>query len=158
MIDYPKYKKILFCTDFSENCDLAFGYAYGIAKRDDGALYIIHVIPTVSSYVESYLGGDQWKKIEENNWKEIDRMLEEKYLSQIEDRSRVRAVVKSGREDEEILDFAKKESVDIIIVGTQGRTGIRHAFLGSVAEKIVRRSFVPVFVIPCKKRRMYDER
>jgi len=35
MIEYPKYKKVLFCTDFSENADHAFEFAYGIAKRDE---------------------------------------------------------------------------------------------------------------------------
>jgi nucleotide-binding universal stress UspA family protein len=45
MIEYPKYKKVLFCTDFSENSDYAFEFAYGIAKRDEGLLYILHVIP-----------------------------------------------------------------------------------------------------------------
>ena len=45
MIDYPKYKKVLFCTDFSKNSDCAFDYAFGIAKRDEGVLYILHVTP-----------------------------------------------------------------------------------------------------------------
>ena len=40
MVEYPKYKKVLFCTDFSENADYAFDFAYGIAKRDEGILYI----------------------------------------------------------------------------------------------------------------------
>ena len=40
MIEYLKYKKVLFCTDFSENSDYAFEFAYGIAKRDEGLLYI----------------------------------------------------------------------------------------------------------------------
>jgi len=42
MIEYPHYKKVLFCTDFSENADYAFDFAYGIAKRDEGFLYILH--------------------------------------------------------------------------------------------------------------------
>jgi nucleotide-binding universal stress UspA family protein len=161
MIDYPKYKKVLFCTDFSENCDIAFGYAFGIAKRDGSALYILHVMPSPNNYphyVEGYLSSGEWEKIAENNRKEIDKNFEEKYLNKIKDKSNVHVVIKSGREDEEIIEFAKKENVDIIIVGTQGRKGISHAFLGSVAEKIVRQSLVPVFVIPCKKRRMYDQR
>ena len=161
MIDYPKYKKVLFCTDFSENCDIAFGYAFGIAKRDGSALYILHVMPSPNNYphyVEGYLSSEEWAKIEKNNREAIDKNFEEKYLSQIKDKSNVHVVVKSGREDEEILEFAKKEKVDIIIVGTQGRKGISHAFLGSVAEKIVRRSPFPVYVIPCKKRKMYDQR
>jgi nucleotide-binding universal stress UspA family protein len=160
MIDYPKYKKVLFCTDFSENCDIAFGYAFGIAKRDGGDLYILHVMPSPNNYpnyVENYLGRKEWDKIEENNRKEIDKTIQEKYLNQVKDKSTVHVVVKAGREDEEIINFANKEKIDIIIIGTQGRSGILHAFLGSVAEKVVRRSLVPVFVIPCKKRRMYDK-
>jgi nucleotide-binding universal stress UspA family protein len=49
MIEYPKYKKVLFCTDFSENSDYAFEFAYGIAKRDEGLLYILHVIPELKT-------------------------------------------------------------------------------------------------------------
>ncbi|NIO20880.1 MAG: universal stress protein, partial [Candidatus Aenigmarchaeota archaeon] len=47
--------------------------------------------------------------------------------------------------------FAKKEKVDLIVMGTHGRTGIEHLFCGSVAEKVVRRSPFPVFVIPFNK-------
>ena len=161
MMAYPKYKKVLFCTDFSENCDLAFGYAFGIADRDGGILYIMHVMPSPDvypQYVKGYLGSEEWEKIEANNRKTIEKNFEEKYLNQIKDKSHVKVVIKSGREDEEILEFADKEKVDIIVVGTQGRTGVLHAFLGSVAEKIVRRSIVPVYVIPCKKRKKYDKR
>ena len=44
-MEYPKYKKVLFYADFSENADHAFDFAYGIAKRDEGLLYFFHVIP-----------------------------------------------------------------------------------------------------------------
>ncbi len=160
MIDYPKYKKVLFCADFSENSDIAFGYAFGIAKRDEGTLYILHVMASPEvypQYVKGYLSSEEWVKIEENHRKTVEQRFEEKYLSQVKDKSWVKTIIRSGREDEEILDFAKKEGVDLIIIGTQGRTGIFHAFLGSVAEKVVRRSMVPVFVIPCKKRKLYDQ-
>ena len=44
MKHYSRYKKILFCTDFSESSDRAFEYAYGVAKRDGSLLYILHVM------------------------------------------------------------------------------------------------------------------
>ncbi|MBW1716060.1 MAG: universal stress protein [Deltaproteobacteria bacterium] len=44
MIEYPKYKKVLFCTDFSENADYAFEFACGIAKRDEGVLYMQRIL------------------------------------------------------------------------------------------------------------------
>jgi hypothetical protein len=44
-MEYPLYKKVLFCTDFSKNADYSFEFSYGIARRDEGLLYILHVTP-----------------------------------------------------------------------------------------------------------------
>jgi nucleotide-binding universal stress UspA family protein len=154
MIEYPKYKKVLFCTDFSENSDCAFDYAFGVAKRDDAVLYILHVIPTDphETYLNDYLTKEDWHKIKVTLQEDLDKKYNDQYLSQIKDKTKVKIVTKSGREDEEILKFARKEKIDIIVMSTHGRTGIKHVFLGSVAEKTIRHSPIPVFVIPCKER------
>lgn len=57
----------------------------------------------------------------------------------------------SGKEDDEIIKFAKEEQVDIIVMGTHGKTGVARVYFGSVAEKVFRRSPIPVFTIPCGK-------
>jgi nucleotide-binding universal stress UspA family protein len=154
MIEYPKYKKVLFCTDFSKNSDCAFDYAFGVAKRDDSILYIMHVIPDNPKeiYHDMYVNKKNLEKIKANIQKNLEKLFEEKYLSQIKDRSNVRVVIMSGRESEEILKFVRKEKIDLITIGTHGRTGIKYAVFGSVAEKIVRRSPIPVFIIPLEKR------
>ena len=154
MIEYPKYKKVLFCTDFSENSDTALDYAFGVAKRDEGMLYILHVIPSNphQSFSEIYLTEEDQKRIQAAIKEDLDKRYEDQYLSQIKDKAKVEIVTKSGREDEEILKFTQKQNIDIIVIGTHGRTGIEHVFFGSVAEKIIRNSPVPVFVIPCKKK------
>jgi nucleotide-binding universal stress UspA family protein len=153
--DYPKYKKVLFCTDFSECSDLAFDYASGTAKRDDGFLYILHVIPTQNIHqYDTKLFGDTevLNRIQKLARKEIDKNCEEKYLNKIEDKSKVTFVVREGHEDEEIMNFAKNENIDLIVVGTHCRTGINRALLGSVAGKIIRHSqSIPVFIIPGTK-------
>ena len=66
MMEYPKYKKVLFCTDFSENSDYAFEFAFGIAKRDDGLLYILHVIPRIPNQemLKTYVPMDTWVNIQ----------------------------------------------------------------------------------------------
>ena len=152
MIDYPKYKKVLFCTDFSKISDCAFDYAFGIAKRDEGVLYILHAIPmTPQQYnLETYFTKEQLDKIKATLQEDLEKMFNDKYLNHIKDKTKVKIVTESGREDEKILEFAQREKIDIIVIGTHGRTGIEHVFLGSVAEKIIRRSPIPVFVIPCK--------
>ena len=156
MIDYPKYKKVLFCTDFSKISDCAFDYAFGIAKRDDAVLYILHVIPPprpMYGYGEAaYLTQEQWDKIEEDGKKYREGLFNDKYLNHIMDKGKVKTVTKSGREDDEILKFIQNEKIDVMVIGTHGRTGMEHVFLGSVAEKIIRRSPIPVFVIPCKDK------
>ena len=154
MMEYPKYKKVLFCTDFSENSDYAFEFAFGIAKRDDGFLYILHVIPHIPNQemLRGYVSEDILRNIQKDLEQELDDNYKEHYTKKIEDAVRFQVVTKSGREDEEILKFAKDEKVDIIVVGTHGKTGIEHVFFGSVAEKVLRRSPFPLFVIPCKKK------
>ena len=154
MIEYPKYKKVLFCTDFSENADYAFEFAYGIAKRDEGIFYILHVIPynPHQGYAESFINTEDLKKIQKAVEEDTANNYKERYEKKIEEGIPYEFVTKSGREDEEILTFAKQEHVDIIVMGTHGKTGIEHVFFGSVAEKILRHSPFPVFVIPDKKK------
>ena len=154
MMEYPKYKKVLFCTDFSENSDYAFEFAFGIAKRDEGFLYILHVIPHIPNQemLRGYVSEDTLSNIEKDLEQELEDNYKEHYTKKIEDEVRFEVVTKSGREDEEILKFAKDEKVDIIVVGTHGRTGIEHVFFGSVAEKVLRHSPFPLFVIPCRKK------
>ncbi len=154
MIEYPKYKKVLFCTDFSENSDCAFDYAFGVAKRDEGMLYILHVIPDIPNqyYSALYSNRENFKKIKKAIQENIEERYHDQYLSHIKDKTKVQIVTRSGNEDEEILKFIRKEAIDIIVMGTHGRTGLKHVFLGSVAEKIIRRSPIPVFIIPCKEK------
>jgi len=154
MIEYPKYKKVLFCTDFSENSDYAFDFAFGIAKRDEGVLYILHVIPhnPYRTFAEHVITMEDLEKIQKSMEEYLDDNYTERYVKKIGNEITYELVIKSGREDEEILKFAKQEKVDIIVVGTHGRTGIEHVLFGSIAEKVLRRSPFPVFVIPCKKK------
>jgi len=153
-MEYPKYKKVLFCTDFSENADYAFEFAYGIAKRDEGLLYILHVIPANphQAYAESYIGKETVEKIYKEFEEDLANNYKQHYIKKIDSGVKFEIVTKSGREDDEIIKFAKKEKADIVVVGTHGKTGIEHVFFGSVAEKVLRHSPFPVFVIPCKKK------
>jgi len=154
MMKYPKYKKVLFCTDFSENADYAFEFAYGIAKRDEGLLYILYVIPENphQAFAEGIIPADTLEKIHKEFEENLVNNYKEHYIKKIENGIPFRIVTKSGREDDEIIKFAKKEKADIIVMGTHGRTGIEHVFFGSVAEKVLRNSPFPVFIIPCKKK------
>ena len=154
MREYPKYKKLLFCTDFSENADYAFKFAYGVAKRDEGLLYILHVLPDNpnQAYIDGFIGQEDLEKIQKNIEEDLVNNYKERYAKKIEGEIEFETVTKSGRADKEILEFAEKEKVDLIVMGTHGRTGIEHVVFGSVAEKVLRHSPFPVFVMPDKKK------
>ena len=152
MIEYPKYKKVLFCTDFSENADYALDYAFGIAKRDGGILYILFVSPLAmqEEIIKPYMNETNLKEIHEKEQREIEQLINDRYLSQIEDKSKLRVVIKSGCADEEIIKFAKQKKIDIIILGKHGKSKLEHHLFGSVAERVIRSSAIPVFIIPRK--------
>jgi len=158
MIEYPKYKKVLFCTDFSENADYAFEFAYGIAKRDEGLLYILHVIPgnPQELLIEKVLPEGIKETMNRVIEKDVDTKYKKHYAEKIRDGISFKVITKFGRADEEIIGFAQKEKVDLIVIGTHGETGIERVFFGSVAEKVFRRSPFPVFLIPCRKKREYS--
>ena len=122
------------------------------------SFYILHIISVNphASYLDNYMTKEYWDKLKVTMQEDLDKKYNDQYLSQIKDKTKVKIVTKSGREDKEILKFARKENIDIIVIGTHGRTGIEHVFIGSVAEKIVRRSPIPVFIIPCKKKSGFD--
>ena len=157
MIEYPKYKKVLFCTDFSENADYAFGFAFGVAKRDEALHYILHVKTDIAD--QAYLEGtgdqglypEMTEAMKETAQKALDNDFQEHYAKKLESVP-FEIVTKSGREYQETIGFAEENDVDLIVIGTHGRTGVKHTLFGSVAEMIIRHSPVPVFVIPSRER------
>jgi len=119
-----------------------------------GLLYILHVLPDNphQAFAERYIGKEDLEKIRKSIGEDLYNKYREHYVEKIENEIKFEIVTKSGRGEKEILKFAKKENVDIIVMGTHGKTGIEHVFFGSVAEKVIRNSTLPVFIIPCKKK------
>ncbi len=145
---------MLFCTDFSENSNFAFEFALGIAQRNEGLLYILHVIPgnLHQSFTEKYITREDLENIQKSIIEEdLEIKYKEHYLKKMQNGIKFEIVTKIGREYEEIIKFAEREKVDLIVVGTHGRTGLQHVFYGSVAENVIRYSPSPVFVIPSRK-------
>jgi len=79
--------------------------------------------------------------------KEIDQQLKTRYIKKMRGFKNYKIVLKEGEPFVEIVQMAKKESVDLIVMGTHGRTGLDHILFGSTAEKVVRKSPCPVLTI-----------
>ncbi len=83
---------------------------------------------------------------QKKNFERIHQGLIETIFSE----HQVTSYIVQGNPEEEILVIAKQWKADLIVLGTHGRTGVEHLLIGSVAEKVVRHSKTPVFIIPTK--------
>ena len=143
------FKKILFCTDFSENADWAFTYALTLAKTFQAKLLFLHVTPQPvhPEQLTIYLSEEKLEEIKISQKKDLDVNLTTRYLHKMDDFKDFQINVIEGEPFLEILQRAKKESVDLIVMGTHGRTGLDHILFGSTAERVVRKAPCPVLTI-----------
>ena len=143
-----RFKRILFCTDFSESADAAFDFALDAAiRRPDSTLYLLHVIHEPDAqYWKSQLA--EVENINADAKKAIDAKVAAAYLSRIPKGMDVKAEFRIGPDAATILEFAKAAHVDVIILGRHGHSSVGKALFGSVAEKIVRKAECAVLVVP----------
>jgi nucleotide-binding universal stress UspA family protein len=143
-----RFKHILFCTDFSERADAAFDFAVDAAVRRPGSLlYILHVIHEVEAqFWKSYLY--EVDNVEDQAKKAIDAKITATYRSRVPAGVNVKVEVRTGPDADEILDFAEKNQIDLIVMSRQGRSGVRKTLFGNVTEKITRKAQCAVLVIP----------
>jgi glycine betaine transporter len=140
-----RIKTILVPVDFSAYSQNIIDYASMIAAKFDATLILLHVIESLR-----YSVTDTFKVVEHRKGLQT---LATSLLRNLKDEMQARKLtVKTrlvwGTASREILSEARREKPDLIVMGTHGRSGLPHAILGSVAEKIVRLSRVPVLTVP----------
>jgi len=149
------FKKILFCTDFSENSHWAFTYALNLAKKYKSKLFILHVspVPTCPEQLTIYLPPEKVQELMMAEKKELEKELNTHYVRKLKEFKNYKILFEKGWPFIEIIQVAKKESVNLIVMGTHGRTGLDHILFGSTAEHVVQKSPCPVLTIrlPGKK-------
>ena len=142
-----EFKTVLFATDFSESSDHAFEYAFSMAKCFKSRLLILHIINELVDLRGFYVPHISIDKLEEEMEESARQMMSKFIETHIKGYDRVESIVVPGIPYDEILKKADEESVDLIVMGTHGRTGLDHVLFGSTAEKVVRKSSVPVMTI-----------
>ena len=160
----PRIQNILYATDLSKNSAYAFRYAVNTARQHDAKIHLLHAIAPLSpqeealvlAYVEKKEIDLRRKDATENLVQRIEERLKQFAERELKDdpeaMKRVVGVhVVQGDPATEILNMSDKLGSDIVIMGTHGKGMIGHAFLGSVAERVLRRIHKPVYVIPLPK-------
>ena len=146
------FRRILFCTDFSENADHAFGFALEQALRSpDAVLFILHVIPEPDAqfwktYIYEVEGVDNKAK------QDIDAKVDAAYRSRVPPGMRLEVEMRIGKESTHILEFARARGADLIILGRQGKSALKKVWFGNVTEAVARKAECPVLVVPLRDR------
>jgi nucleotide-binding universal stress UspA family protein len=138
-------KRILVPIDFSDCSKKALQYALPLAKEHEAAITLLYVVPP--AYGAGEYGGIDYAQLEASmkagGEKEMAKLAMDRILSQVSTATLVRV----GSPAREIVETARNLPADLIVISTHGRTGLKHVFLGSVAEHVVQRAPCPVFVV-----------
>ncbi len=142
------FKRILFCTDFSVHADHAFTYALNIAEgNSESELIVFHVVPEPNAqFWKSYIY--EVEEIDEKAKKDIDRRIEQSYLSRIPDNVRWSTLHAVGNRGQKIVEAVTEQNIDLVVIGREGRSRLKSLFFENTAEQLARKARVPVLVIP----------
>jgi nucleotide-binding universal stress UspA family protein len=141
--------RILIPTDFSESSRYAVKYAIDMNNtiKIKARLYLLHVLQDFTEFSEYDLSPtilpQLYVEFEENAAKRLEEMVG----TMIPHDMHCDTYLLHGVPFHEIIQFAKQEKIDLIIIGTRGRTGLKHILFGNTAEKVVKKAPCPVLSV-----------
>lgn len=140
------HREILIATDGSVASEKAANCGINILKSSGAKVYAVYVID-ITSY-DSVLMDESWTKERSGELENVG-LKATSYVEKIAKDAgmEVESVVLKGHPAKEIIDFAEKQNVDIIVVGSLGKSSIERFAIGSVSEKVVRNAKVPILVV-----------
>ena len=142
-----KIGRILCPTDFSDFSERAYDYGLSLARHYKAELYLLHVVrPVIIGYPE-YAIPDSVNEFYGELREHAEEQLRE--FAKVHAEGDVQAIVavEEGVVTESILDFARENAIDMIVMGTHGRRGFQRLTLGSVTERVLRRAGCPVLAV-----------
>lgn len=141
------FKKIAVAIDFSDNSNYAFNFALDMARKYDAVLVLIHVISEPADLNAFYVPHISFEQLEAEVRAGANRMMERFCQSYLKDYKKFESYIERGLPFDKIIKKSAETGVDLIVMGTHGRTGLDHVLFGSTAEKVVRKSPVPVLTV-----------
>ena len=134
------FTRILVPTDFSAPSGAALGYARVLADRFGASLHVLHVFesPLVAAATSAEVFVGQSPGIEAELLANAEKRLNECVTPNERTRYAATTDIVMGKPARTIVDYATRGGMDLIVMGTHGRSGAAHLFMGSVAEQVVR--------------------
>lgn len=144
-------QKLLVPIDFSDFNQIVIGKAVEYAKRNDAIIYLIHVATLDLGVIVSETGFTYIPELEDNILHEETTQLE-KLRKEVESQGiECKAIIRQGIPAETIVEQSVELNVDLIVIGSLGHNAFYKMFIGSVASDVIKRSTIPLLVIPKNK-------
>lgn len=152
-------RKLLWPTDFSELSLKGGRYARGLREHFNAELHIIHVtVPAMTPDYAAMLPASLPASTTDAEMIDACRKsLREVIARHFDDDARIVSDVLPGNPWSAICDYAQREQIELIVVATHGRTGLKHAIIGSTAERIVRHAPCPVLTVKIEETDFLSE-
>jgi nucleotide-binding universal stress UspA family protein len=151
------YDNILVPTDGSGVAELAVDHALDLAEKYDATLHTIYVVDTDA--MDLSLGPEQVDRLRHGQFGEMEDLQRKarNATSRVVERADGRGVatveeIGAGQPHKVITDYAEENDIDMIVMGSHGRGGVRRVLLGSVAERVLRTARMPVLVVDARGR------
>jgi nucleotide-binding universal stress UspA family protein len=141
-------QKILFPVDLSENFEILTPWVSTLVHKFDATLYVLFVTQDLKSFTSFYVPHANLGTLQEEAIKAAEQKMAAAVQESFRDLKKVETRVLTGSPAEKILEFAKQEGVDLIIMGTHGRKFLEQAIFGSVMRKVAQGASCPVLAIP----------
>lgn|SRR5262249_12430156 len=143
-----RIRRVMYAADFSPASRPAFITAIEMAKRLRAPLIIMHVLaPFIPLTGEGYVSPDTWARIEGGARHLAQKRLDALLQAARKAGARATALLVEGSAADRIVGAARRKRVDLLVLGTHGRTGLARAFLGSVAARVVATATCPVLTV-----------
>jgi|KBSMisStaDraftv2_1062788.scaffolds.fasta_scaffold804034_2 nucleotide-binding universal stress UspA family protein len=141
-------RQILVPTDFSDRSEVALTYGVALTRQFDASLHLLHVVESITVAADPQPW--QWGSREEidhaiasHAWDDLHRVIPAEDQRSV----RVQFALEWGMPFVEIIRYAKAHAIDLIAMGTHGRSAVKHLVMGSVAENVVRTAPCPVLTV-----------
>jgi nucleotide-binding universal stress UspA family protein len=163
-----QFKKILYATDLSETAVHSFSYAVSLANMYGAGMTILHVLAEFpgEEFITNMINSDTWQEIKRRHYSEArdqligkkrDHVAIKEVLQAFSEEAKAdgegqafvtdEVLIKNGDPAEIIVQTAKEQNCDLIVMGTHGHGGITDVLIGSTAKRVIRQSTIPVLVI-----------
>jgi len=157
-------KRVLIALDYNPDAQKVAEAGYELSKALNAQAILLHVTSDITYYsslnYSPIMGFEGFGSLDAIQTTTVDdlKSVAQDYLDKVKQHlgdEAIETVLKEGEFDESILQSAKEMQVDIIVLGTHSRKGLGKILMGSVAEKVLHHTTVPLFIIPVK---LFDEK